>query len=31
LHVGVLAAGGRVAPANLGADIHRAERSASPS
>jgi uncharacterized protein len=30
LHVGVLAAGGRVAPANLDADIHRAERSASP-
>ena len=29
LHVGVLAAGGRVAPAKLGADIHRAERSAS--
>ena len=31
LHVGVLAAGGRVAPANLNADIHRAERSAVPS
>jgi hypothetical protein len=31
LHVGVLAAGGRVAPANLDAGIHRAERSASPS
>ena len=29
-HVGVLVAGGRVAPANLDADIHRAERSASP-
>jgi hypothetical protein len=31
LHVGVLAAGGRVARADLDADIHRAERSASPS
>jgi hypothetical protein len=31
LHVGVLAAGGRVAPADLDAGIHRAERSASPS
>jgi hypothetical protein len=31
LHVGVLAAGGRVAPAKLAADIHRAERSASHS
>ena len=30
LHAGVLAAGGRVAPANLDADIYRAERSASP-
>jgi hypothetical protein len=28
LHAGVLAAGGRVAPANLDADIRRAERSA---
>lgn len=31
LHVGVLAAGGRVAPANLDADIRRAERLAAPS
>jgi hypothetical protein len=30
LQTGVLAAGGGVAPANLDADIHRAERSASP-